>query len=318
MVLILSTIDDQSTVDVIRWLHYLNNQDIQIIRLNDSDKLLIERVEIKEGGIEINLCTICNQTIALHKVTSYWYRRGLWRFCNPQTEMKGLNTALSNEIKSLENFINNFLNHLPKRIGSYHENFLSKLTCLMAAQSVGLKIPQTLITSFKQHLNTYLTASKAISDIMCVVNNDGNCIGLGTVQLDPVQMQNAPDSFFPTLFQHYIAKAYELRIFYLHERLWPMAIFSQKNEKTKIDFRNYDMEKPNRTVPYLLPSDIEEKLILLMNKLKLTSGSIDMAVDEDGGYHFFEVNPIGQFSQISIPCNYYLEREIATFLTSSI
>lgn len=34
-----------------------------------------------------------------------------------------------------------------------------------------------------------------------------------------------------------------------------MAIFSQQNEKTKIDFRNYDYSRPNRVVPYECQDD---------------------------------------------------------------
>jgi D-alanine-D-alanine ligase-like ATP-grasp enzyme len=93
-----------------------------------------------------------------------------------------------------------------------------------------------------------------------------------------------------------------------------MAIFSQANEKTRIDFRHYDREKPNRTVPYILPEAIEDKLLQFMNELKLASGSIDMLVDQQYNYYFLEVNPIGQFSQVSLPCNYYLEKKIAEYL----
>lgn len=317
MILILSTADDKSTIDVIRWLHYLNVPNDNIVRINDSDKLLLERIDINEDGVKIIVRYSNNKTIALHNVTSYWYRRGQWNLSPPETNVVGLKTALFKEIKSLEKFINDFLIHVPYRIGSYHENFLCKLSVLMVAQSIGLKTPPSLITTLKQFLNRNLIASKAISDIVQIVIEDGNYMGLGTVQLNSEQLQNAPKSFFPTLFQQYIDKVFELRIFYLQGKLWPMAIFSQNNEKTKIDFRNYDRERPNRTVPYKLPTLIKNRLLILMKRLKLTSGSIDMAVDYSGDFYFFEVNPIGHFSQVSFPCNYYLEKEIATFLSSS-
>ena len=40
-----------------------------------------------------------------------------------------------------------------------------------------------------------------------------------------------------------------------------MAIFSQLDEKTKYDFRNYNHGKPNRNIPYKLPEDIKEKVL---------------------------------------------------------
>jgi glutathione synthase/RimK-type ligase-like ATP-grasp enzyme len=93
-----------------------------------------------------------------------------------------------------------------------------------------------------------------------------------------------------------------------------MAIFSQSNEKTKIDFRNYDLQKPNRTVPYNLPKEIILKLKKLTKALALRTGSIDLIKAKDGQYYFLEVNPVGQFGMVSRPCNYNIEMKIAKFL----
>ena len=52
-----------------------------------------------------------------------------------------------------------------------------------------------------------------------------------------------------------------------------------------------------------------------MRKLKLDSGSIDIIVTNKGEYVFLEVNPVGHFTQVSSPCNYYLEKEIAEIIS---
>ena len=93
-----------------------------------------------------------------------------------------------------------------------------------------------------------------------------------------------------------------------------MAIFSQNDKQTKIDFRNYNDDRPNRYVPYLLPVSIEKKITKLMQKLNLTTGSVDLIKDIKGNYVFLEINPVGQFGMVSGPCNYYLEKRIAEFL----
>jgi glutathione synthase/RimK-type ligase-like ATP-grasp enzyme len=126
-----------------------------------------------------------------------------------------------------------------------------------------------------------------------------------------------PLNFFPSLFQQKIEKKYELRVFYLNNVFYSMAIFSQNDMKTKIDFRNYNYKTPNRNVPYKLPLEIESKLHLLMLQLELTTASIDLIVDLNENYVFLEVNPDGQFGMISYPCNYYLEKEIANQLTKN-
>ena len=53
LILILSSADDQSTIDVIRWLRYLHVHDDDIIRLNDTDKISLERMEISSDGVEM-------------------------------------------------------------------------------------------------------------------------------------------------------------------------------------------------------------------------------------------------------------------------
>ena len=53
-----------------------------------------------------------------------------------------------------------------------------------------------------------------------------------------------------------------------------------------------------------------------MSCLGLDSGSIDMVVTKEGDFVFLEVNPVGQFNQVSKPCNYFLEKEISKYFTN--
>ena len=83
-----------------------------------------------------------------------------------------------------------------------------------------------------------------------------------------------------------------------------MAIFSQADKQTSIDFRNYNYEKPTRRVPYKLPKKFEDKLREFMKLAYLNTGSIDIIRNEKNEYVFLEVNPVGQFGMVSKPCNY--------------
>ena len=117
-----------------------------------------------------------------------------------------------------------------------------------------------------------------------------------------------------SLFQELIEKEFEIRTFYFNNNFYSSAIFSQLSTKTKLDFRNYDKLNPNRVVPYKLPTNLENKLRKLMAILNLNSGSFDFAVDKFGNHILFEINPVGQFEQVLIPCNYSLTKDIAMFL----
>lgn len=93
-----------------------------------------------------------------------------------------------------------------------------------------------------------------------------------------------------------------------------MAITDISNNNTNIDFRkNYDHI---RSIPFALPLDIEEKIKLLMSKLSLDYGAIDLILDQNDSLYFLEVNPYGQLEMVSAPCNYNIEKEIADILIS--
>jgi len=119
---------------------------------------------------------------------------------------------------------------------------------------------------------------------------------------------------FPSMLQEYLDKKIEIRTFYLKDRLYSMAIFSQSNHETQVDFRNYSEDKPNRFVPFILPDEIEIKLIKLMKRLNLNTGSIDLVLTSSNDYVFLEVNPTGQYSMIEGNCFYGLDEIIANEL----
>lgn len=123
-----------------------------------------------------------------------------------------------------------------------------------------------------------------------------------------------PDTFFPSLFQKHIKKSADIRIFYLLGECYSMAIMSQENIKTRVDFRHYDEENPNINIPYELDTITKQKINILMNQIGLETGSIDMILTNDGKLIFLEVNPVGQFNMVSVPCNYNLEKKFAAQL----
>ena len=72
--------------------------------------------------------------------------------------------------------------------------------------------------------------------------------------------------------------------------------------------------RTNYFEPYRLPKKIENKIVNLMEKLHLTSGSIDLIKGVDGKYYFLEVNPVGQYDWVSVYGGYDLDQKIAFYL----
>ncbi len=195
---------------------------------------------------------------------------------------------------------------------------IDKFDTLRIAKQFGIETPISIITNSREKLVTFISLHKRIITKplyeTVYFKEETKTAFFKTEILDLETVTSLPETFFPSFFQAYVEKDIELRIFYIEGEFYPMAIFSQLDPKTKTDFRNYNEEKPNRNVPYILPDDLQKKLDQLMNKLKLNTGSIDLIKTPDKKYVFLEVNPTGQFGFTSKPCNYYLEDIIAQTL----
>lgn len=102
----------------------------------------------------------------------------------------------------------------------------------------------------------------------------------------------------PGIFQPYIAKQFEVRVTVVGRRLFACAIHSQHSARARDDWRRYDFDHTPHE-PYELPGDVADRLLQLVDRLKLVFGCVDLIVTPDGEHVFLEVNPNGQFDWIA-------------------
>jgi ATP-GRASP peptide maturase of grasp-with-spasm system len=311
-------------------LCWLITKNIPFVRLNGEDTIELVSLSMTSSGVKVML-RVNDQVIDFDDISAYWHRRGGIKL-KISTEIKeqlrnnfqrkhldGLYSNVLSQKTSLENYLNKRLASLPSSLGDSTHSIINKLFALSTAISCGLNIPQGIITNKKQSLLALREKygsiiTKSILDSVFLWD-DNDILVHYTEIISEESLDKIPDEFALSLFQQAIPKQFELRIFYLKGKFYSMAIFSQSDKQTAVDFRKYNDAKPNRTVRYKLPSEQEEKLGQLMIKLGLDSGSIDMIVSTEGKYIFLEVNPVGQFGMVSYPCNYYIERDIADYLS---
>lgn len=293
MVLIHSISFDVSTIDVIDWLSYEN---FLFVRVNSD---LNYKIEIDKE--------IFIQGKSITEFKSYWYRKGVFLglICPNSNNLQVQFLLEENRLKILQYVESRLCNK--KYINRYYNASPNKLIVLEKAKTLEIQVPNFVLTDNLEETHS--------SFIYKPINDGGyidleDCKGNSYTEL----FRLSSEQYGVTFFQELIEKKYELRIFYLCGKFSSMAIFSQNDNQTKVDFRRYNKEKPNRNIPFKLPTEIENKLDLLMKELDLKSGSIDMVVSRDREYYFLEVNPVGQFGMVSFPCNYHLEREIAEYL----
>ncbi|WP_268123904.1 grasp-with-spasm system ATP-grasp peptide maturase [Roseivirga pacifica] len=314
MILILSKRElDASTSDVMDWLDYLGGD---YRRLNGSDYMR----ELSFSNLDINT------SINLDEINVVWFRRWFDESDLPQRvsnirasndNLTKIYTQLSKEYNTLSTF---FFDKLKDKhwLSNPANASMNKLNVLYKAKKIGIDIPESFVTTSKAELIEFSQKhdsliTKAIGEGQMFPNRSDFLL-MRTNRVTKEVINDLPDTFFPSLFQAEIKKKYELRIVLFDDVFYSMAIFSQLDEQTQVDFRNYNLVKPNRRTPYKLDTEIENKLRRLMNSLELTTGSIDMVRDLEGRYVFLEVNPVGQFGMTSGPCNFKLEKKIAEYL----
>ncbi len=315
MIVVISQEEDYSTSETLQWLIFFKTP---FIRINRGDRISLSQVMLTTTGRpSYVLSTSRYGAIDLDSIKAVWYRRGEVHFSLPnfsfisdESLKQSIIRHLLDEKGVLEEYLQYLLSKIP-HIGTYEKRGINKLLALSEAKKLGIDIPNTMITAQKRHLDGFgPKITKSIFEVFTPTLVSGRFITYTEVVEDAELCAN----FFPSLFQNFIEKEADIRVFILFDKVYSMSIQSQQNEQTSVDFRKYSKEKPSRSFPFKLPLEIEQKLVQLMKNIGLETASVDMIFTKDGRFVFLEANPIGQFSMTSKPCNYYLEREIAKAL----
>lgn len=300
MILIISQNNEITTTEVIKWLLKLGKS---FIRVHEDE---IFDIKINEKRIYIESPRNC---FFIDEITSVWYRRGGLKFNRLHYKNEAIHLNMNEYQHWLEDYVIKVLES-KKHINKQSNSDINKLIVLEKAQKAGLDIPPYFLAD---NTNDVILKKTIIKTIGGNPRMEGILKDSSGMMYTTVIQQNENEIFFITFFQEKIEKDFEIRSFYLNGKVWSIAIFSQNDDQTKVDFRKYNDEKPNRKVPYNLPKNIEQKIHQLMQSLDLNSGSLDF-IKSDSQYYFLEVNPVGQFLGMSILCNYLLEKEIAEYL----
>ena len=312
MILILSaSYFEYSTDQVIDWLKF---KKANFKRINGN-------------SIFTDEFSLFNNDEFISEINIVWNRRW-FDYNNFYPKLEKVNLSQDNTFRLMQQFfsenvrLSDVLQHKlkNKRWLSKPEEFkLNRVIVSETAKKLKLDVPESIITNsileLKKFINNYeVIITKSIAEMPMFMGKQNIKYLTSVIDKNNINNVFTEGFFYPSLFQEKIEKKYEIRTFYLDNEFYSMAIFSQENNRTKIDYRNYDTKKPNRFVPYNLPRDIEEKLRELVNYYKLSTCSIDIIKALNDKYYFLEINPVGQFGMVSYPCNYNLEEKIADYL----
>lgn len=315
MILIFSINHDASTNQVIDWLHYYGEE---VLRINGDDSNYSYVGSDEQEILFRNNLT--GKVYNLKEAKACWWRRTALRFeqlyskkkiekaCEGKPKMynKIFKNYLHSELTSLQEYLFDEIYHsIPINLGSPKYD-LNRMKVQRQARALGLKTPKFHIVTNGRQLENFRkkmgrVVTKALSESIYNVYGKKMYYGYTEEVTSEFCNNNIDNEFAPSLVTKLCEKQFEIRVFYLDGKFYPMAIISPKYTDGRVDFR---IQPPKLEVPYKLPIDIEQKLDKLYRQLGLNTGSADIMVNTEGEHIFLEINPVGQFGMTSIPCNY--------------
>lgn len=318
MILLLSSDGDYSTDVIVQWLK--NRKYTNYLRLHPMD-FVDNKIVLKPADGKY---IFHGEEFDFSSVSVVWNRR-FGRFVASQhydKVEKQFNSDIAELLRlELNNITELFVSLIPNDvqiIGSTNRNNTNKLVELRNAQYAGLKIPETIVTSEKEVVRDFLhkkgkVISKSAYNARSVLYQE-DFYTMFTTEITDNDLSKLPDHFFPSMIQEEIVKDFEVRVFFILGKIYSMAIISQDNPQTMLDFRKYDMKKPNRFVPCEIDNEIKNRICSFMSLMSLNVGSLDFIKGKDGNLYFLEVNFMGQFGMVDFPCNYGIHRHICDVL----
>jgi ATP-grasp ribosomal peptide maturase len=287
---VVATGADDVTADMV--ISELNRCDVPVVRFDPADigESLTVSARFGTGSTPVvGKLRTPSRTADLPNVRAVYWRRPEWpafprlssddaRFAAAQVRygLGGVLYALDGPL---------WVNH-PLRVAAADY----KPAQLVHAQRLGLRVPPTLVTNDPSEAREFVRSQgNAISKTLrwTAYARDGVPM---TGWADPVTAEEIDDSVrvVPHLFQARVDKVADLRV----------LVVGRHTFAVRIDSELLDWRKDYSALAYTvvrLPGRVREALHAYLGRLKLVSGSFDLAVDRAGDYWWLELNPNGQW-----------------------
>lgn len=176
----------------------------------------------------------------------------------------------------------------------------NKLGQLAIAKEIGFNIPETIVSSDWNTVQSHLFVDKRYRDIIVkmvrgviIINNQD--MALPTTILSKTKVDTLKDitTPFPGIYQPYKQKLREWRVTVVGEDIFPIAIYTDKEAKD--DWRRHQNSPHVRFRPEGLDDETTALCIKFLAKYNLKFGAFDLVEDKEGQKTFLECNANGQY-----------------------
>lgn len=280
---------------------------IKFARLNTEDYPTKINVSLYYDKTDLRgLIELPKKQIAIHEITSIWYRRPKPSVSAPEVTDEAAKEFIVKEssefLQGLWRVFDCFWMSHPDRLRVAE----SKIYQLSLATKIGFNIPHTLITNSPHEAKQfYLSSSepyiyKPLRHSQIKRNEKTNIIFTSIVQ-EQAYSRFDNIKYAPTLLQINIKKDFELRVTVVGHLIFTLAIYSQEHPEAQIDWRRAEFSQLKYEV-FNLPEAIKKQCLSLVQALGLSFGAIDLIVTPEGDYVFLEINPNGQWAWLQQLC----------------
>jgi len=173
---------------------------------------------------------------------------------------------------------------------------------LSVAASVGLRVPETLITNDYDAAMHFIEGGATIGKpLQAALLNRGKDIAervIFTSRIDNVRgIQPQSIAAAPLILQREISKESDIRVTVVDTNVFAVTIGSQAKAETTVDWRrgshpDLDHER------HELPAQVASMCVSVVKRLGLRFAAVDLVLDPNGLYWFLEANPNGQWAWI--------------------
>lgn len=166
-----------------------------------------------------------------------------------------------------------------------------KFRQLEIAKSVGLAIPETIVTNVYAQAKRFLEENKSRAIFKSFAGNEDFWQPTRIYKDEYEEYLKNNIGFCPVIFQKYIDGKFDYRVVVVDEEIFAVR-FDLANSRYKYDVR---IDTKNKASAISLDDKYKMKILEYMKVAGINYGAFDFREDENGELYFFEVNPAGQF-----------------------